>query len=508
MSQLRQNILANLVGRGCSALMALAFVPAYIHFMGIEAYGLVGFFVTLQAILSLLDLGLSTTLNRELARLSVQEGERQEARDLVRTFEMIYWVGASAIALVVVLLAPVIAHHWIRSQGLSAGSVGQAVLIMGLAIAVAFPFAVYSGGLLGLQRQVLLNTITVAMTTLRGVGAVLILWLVSPTIEFFLGWQAFVFLAQTALTGLFLWRSLPKTSARPQFRRSLVLRRWRFAAGITGISILATLLLQVDKLVLSTLLTLEMFGYYTLAGLVGSGLLTGILPIFSAVFPRLCQLVSVGDEEGVKTLYHRSSQLISVVVIPAAVVVALFARDILLIWTGDARIVAEAHVLVSLLVIGSALNGLNYIPYALQLAYGWTSLAFYENLVGVILLIPLTFWATRSYGAVGAAVLWIVLNAGYIFVGIHVMHAQLMKSEKLRWYYQDVGLPVVGVLMVALPGRWLFPEQAPASVKLTWLLLISVLTLAACAWVAPSIRDWLRKTLAPKGFSILRHSRD
>ena len=49
--------------------MGFVFVPVYISYLGIEAYGLIGLFATLQAWLSLLDLGLSPTLNREMARL-------------------------------------------------------------------------------------------------------------------------------------------------------------------------------------------------------------------------------------------------------------------------------------------------------------------------------------------------------------------------------------------------------------------------------------------------------
>ena len=65
-----KNIIANFAGSGWSALMGLIFLPFYIRLMGAESYGIVGIFVSLQAIFSILDLGLSQTLNREMARLS------------------------------------------------------------------------------------------------------------------------------------------------------------------------------------------------------------------------------------------------------------------------------------------------------------------------------------------------------------------------------------------------------------------------------------------------------
>ena len=90
MSVLKKNIAANIGGNIWTGLMGLVFVPLYIHFLGIEAYGLIGIFATLLALFGLLDMGLSGTLNREMARLAVREGNAQEMRDLVRTLEIPY----------------------------------------------------------------------------------------------------------------------------------------------------------------------------------------------------------------------------------------------------------------------------------------------------------------------------------------------------------------------------------------------------------------------------------
>ena len=57
MSLLKKNISASLVGNGWNALMALVFVPLYIKFMGVEAYGLVGIYASLQILSGLLDMG-------------------------------------------------------------------------------------------------------------------------------------------------------------------------------------------------------------------------------------------------------------------------------------------------------------------------------------------------------------------------------------------------------------------------------------------------------------------
>src|SRR6266853_925948 len=120
MSIVRRNVVANVAGKGWAALLSLAVVPIYIHFLGIEAFGLIGFFLSLMAILSLLDLGLGTALNRQFAQYSMQTGKAQEMRDLLRTLEIIYWLIGVTIGVIVFALAPMIATHWLKPQQLSA----------------------------------------------------------------------------------------------------------------------------------------------------------------------------------------------------------------------------------------------------------------------------------------------------------------------------------------------------------------------------------------------------
>ncbi|OAD21865.1 polysaccharide biosynthesis protein, partial [Candidatus Thiomargarita nelsonii] len=168
MSQVKLNIIANFTGKAWTALMSLAFIPLYIKFLGIEAYGLIGFFATLQALFGLLDLGLSSTLNRELARYSAQQGQEQKMRDLVRTLETIYWGMAILISVTVISIAPFIAEYWIKAENLSVETVQQSVVLLSIAIAFQWPLSFYSGGLMGLQRQALYNVLNSGLATLRG----------------------------------------------------------------------------------------------------------------------------------------------------------------------------------------------------------------------------------------------------------------------------------------------------------------------------------------------------
>ncbi len=489
MSIVRRNIIANIAGRGWAALLSLAVLPVYIHFLGIEAFGLIGFFLSLTLILQLLDLGLGTALNRQFAQYSLQSGKAQEMHDLLRTLEIIYWLIGIAIGVTMAALAPVIATFWLKPQQLSIETVTQALAMMGIAIACQWPRALYSGGLMGLQKQVAFNILSSITGTVNSLGGVLIVWLVSPTIQAFIAWSMAASLIDSLLTGLLLWRSLPRAPARPTFSGQLLSGIWRFAAGMTGISVMSIILTQLDKLILVKVLPLDAFGYYSLASRVAGGLsyLTG--PICAAFFPRFSQLVTRNDTQDLARLYHRACQLMSVLIMPLAALLTLFSYELLLVWTQDRSIAENGHLVLSLLTVGTALNAVASLPHVLQLAYGWTRLALVGNTAAALLLAPLIYFMSIKYGGVGAAIVWVILNTLYIGVVVTFMHQRLLRGELWRWYRHDVGQPLVAAATVGGLWKLLVPTFESGWLTVPELMLASIAMFAAAVVAAPEIRS-------------------
>ena len=489
MSIVRRNIIANIAGSAWALLVSLAAVPFYIRFLGIEVYGLIGLFLSLTAIFSLLDLGLRTTLNRKLAQLSVQPGTEQEMRDLLRTLEIIYWTIGVAIGLSVALLAPLVAAYWIKPQQLSMETATRALTMIGLVIACQWPLALYSGGMMGLQKQVTLNVVVSAFATVRSLGAVLVLWQIAPTLEAFFTWYIAMSLAETLLTAFLLWRGLPPAPSRAAFRRTQLVELWRFAAGMTGISVLSVILTQLDKVILSTVLSLEAFGYYTLAWRVAAALYSLSSPINTAFFPRFSQLAAEGDKRELERLYHRGCQLTSAVLLPVAAVLALYAQDCLYLWTTDSIIAINSGPVLSLLALGTALNGLMGLPAVLQFAHGWTRLVFVFNAIAVVLLAPMIYLMSVRYGGMGAAAVWLALNSAYVLLMLRIMHRRLLPGELRAWFLVDTGAPLAAAVAVA--GLWKLAVGTPIaySAMLLNLVGVSICTALAAALASPQVRS-------------------
>ncbi len=491
MTIIKKNISANLLGNTWQVLMGLLFIPFYIKFLGVEAYGLIGIFTALLVLSGILDVGLSGTMNREMARRSVLPENQQEMRNLVRSMEVIYWCIAILIGIVIIVLSPLIAHDWVKTGQLSPQTIEQTILIMGLVLALQCPTSFYTGGLMGLQKQILLNVINASIATLRGAGAVLILWLISPTIQAFFLWQIFISALHTFLLALSLWLSLPPGHSRPVFEKRLLQGVSRFAAGMGAITILSIILTQLDKIILSKMLSLEMFGYYTLAGIIAMSPIRLSWPLFSAIYPRFTQLASLNDQQQLKELYHKGCQFMAVLILPFAIVVAFFSYEVILLWTQSQITAEKCHLLVSILICGTAFNALISLPHALQLAFGWTKLIFFRNLIAVFVLIPLTIYMTTFYGAIGATTVWLFLNVGSVLFEIPIMHRRLLPEEKWRWYWQDVLIPLGTALLIAGLGKLFMSKTMTQIMTLIYLVMVSALTLGITAIVTPATRSWV-----------------
>ena len=190
--------------------MGLAFIPLYIKYLGIEAYGLIGLFGVLQAWLILLDMGMTPTLNREMARFTGGTHSAKSIRDLLRSIEVIALGIATLVGLGIWAASGWLASDWLRAENLPIDTVAQAFTIMGAVTALRFVEGIYRSAIVGLQRQVLYNAVNSALATLRGLGAVGILMWLSPTIEAFFIWQGLISVLSLGVLASVTYHALPK----------------------------------------------------------------------------------------------------------------------------------------------------------------------------------------------------------------------------------------------------------------------------------------------------------
>ncbi len=485
-NSLKLNTLSNLFGSGWSALLNLIAVPIYLHYLGVEAYGIIGIFYTIQAVTALLDFGVSIIISRELARLSAHPDNAQEMRDMTRTTEIVTWMVGCLIGLFLLALSPIIAKYWLQGESLSSATVSQSLMIMSVGFIAQWAINFYTNGLIGLERQYLLNGINTICVTIRVVGGILVVAFASSTIQALLIWQVFINVAQAFVMSLALRKCLPLTSLRGKFRWSLLREKWRFAAGITTMGVLGLILYQLDKVILSKLLSLEYFGYYILAStIVNSGLALIPKGVASAVYPRFSFLVSLNDQTELRELYHRSTQMIATLMLPAAALLIVFPYEIIKLWTQKPITAENSWILLAILTVGTSLNGFLTIPYYLQMAKGWTRIIINSSLIAICFVVPILIITASYYGAVGGAASWLLMNVLSLLTNVWYMHKKILIGEQWKWYFVDIATPFAVALIVSSCGKLFLAIDAS---QLKTFVVISLTGLATYALTALSLK--------------------
>lgn len=461
MSLVIKNLAAGSAGKILTALIGVASIPVFIKLLGPERYGIVSLGATFLSLSSILDLGVAPTLNREFARASVVGREDDRLRDLLRTFEFFVWSVAIALAAASVALAPA-AGHWFLTN-LPASEVSNAVGLLGLGLAVQWPIGLYSGGLIGLQKQANLACVNVLAAAARSFGAIVVLIFVSDTIECLLIWQILMSAFHTAALAIILWRELPRRQRRARLRPALLRNLWGLALGMSGTTMVMVLTTQADKIILSKLLPLELFGYYMIAWSIAGrlGMLTD--PVIDSVFPHMTEIASRSGVPAVRDAYRLGVQLMTLIVLPLSLTIAVFSPDISLLWTFGAPYSKTVADVLTPLILGIALISLMDVPMVLQWAIGKSHLILWAKLCGVSVLIPAIALLSYFYGVTAGAWAWPVVNAGLLIFTLPIIHRHAFNGAQW-WYMRDLLPPLVGIVAVLL--LWRVAE--PASLSFFW----------------------------------------
>jgi O-antigen/teichoic acid export membrane protein len=486
-----RNFVAGVASSGWTALVGLLAVPWYIQYLGIEAYGMIGVHLTLQGMFVLLDMGLSPTVSREVARASVN-GNMPYARTLVHSMSVVFVLTGCIVAAGVASLAPWLARNWLNSGSLPIEQVILALALSAVAIGLRWPATLYVGVLNGTRRIDLASAVTITTTTLASLGAVMVLVFVEPTLRAFFLWQALVGAIHSLLMRAAARRALGAELAS-RFEWTAISSIWRFSAGMAAVSATGILFSQIDKLVLMRTTTLDEVGHYTIATALAGILYRLVTPAFNVVYPQFSALVETGSSDDLSRQYHHSTRLFLTVIFPVAMALLICARPILSIWLDDGQLVSQTAILVKLLTLGTAIHCVMYFPYALQISHGETLLPMRINIALSVVFFPAVFVLSTSMGAIGAAIAWVFLHVCYFTIGTWLTHRRLLPGETWRWVLHAVAPPLVisGGFGFAAAAIMLVVETDVARLLVGMVFTLAALTIGAL--LLPEGRVMLRR---------------
>lgn len=501
---LTRNSLANFAGQGYAAVAALVAMPLFLQLLGAEAFGIIGIFLLLQAWSVLADVGLSPTMARQIAFWKGRAGGLRHLAHRARTYERSIAGIAAVLTLVAVALSEVAAESWLAASSLTVAERTSAFVLMAVTVGLRMLVFFYRYSIRGFEDQVWLAVADISLASLRYFGVLLPLILLNRSIHTFIGWQLAVAIAEILV---YRTRQNALLSSTDNDASGVVVSAdengavRRFAIGIAYTTGLWTVVTQSDRLILSFVLPMNEFAYFSLVALAASGLAIVTTPVSNALVPRLTGLYSTGDQESMLRVYRDASQVVSVIALAAATWIVLYGESLVFAWTGNTAAAAWSADVLYWFALGHALLAITAFQFYLQTATGELRLHVVGSTLSALIQVPALYYGAIHYGAVGAGIAWCAVRFLFFAFWIPVVHRSVAPGMHGRWLAGDV-LPVAAAACVSgwlMNSVVLVPSGAGRAESAFYLVAAGVLLLAGIAAGSSVLRRWLMQRIRNRG---------
>jgi O-antigen/teichoic acid export membrane protein len=408
-----RNTALNIIGQVVPLVAGVVAMPYVVHHLGPDRFGLLALVWIVVGYFALFDLGIGPATTKFVAEL-LGKGEIERVPAVVWT-ALATQSGMGLLAgLLLAAASPMLVHRLLR---IPVGLQPDALWVL-LTLAVWFPINFAAGSLRGVlsafQRFDLVNAIGVPTNVLWyviPVGA-LVLGFGLPGIVLLLVLSRVVALAAHSV---FCVRICPELGLRCAFDRSLIRRLLGFGGWLSISAALNPILVYLERFLIGALVSVAALGYYTPAYMISSRLT--ILPggLTDTLFPAFSASAGRGDGEWIRNALVRSLKCLMLVMGPAALVVAFFARPILTLWVGP-KFAAEGTLPLQILLLAVPLNSLGFVPSNLLQGIGRPDLTAKLYLAEAPVYVGLAWFLVSRLGLRGAALAWAIRASAHFLL--------------------------------------------------------------------------------------------
>jgi O-antigen/teichoic acid export membrane protein len=411
-SRIFQNYLANSVSKFISIALSVLVIPLYANYLGLESYGLIGLSGTLQAVISILDLGLGVSITRLISKLRLDNSNSDTLGNQIHAIKVTYWLSALVIATFFIFCSNTLSGLWINSKNFENLSNLQTCLtLMGISIATRWPFNFYHNVLLAFEQQIKINFLISIVEIAKIGGSLVLIILFKSNLIIFFSWQIFCNLFLTLSSAFMAESSLP----RGKLKWKSFTKLWSTSRSVYVMSAFGTICLQGDRIILSKLVALDQLGWYLIASSLSQIPYVISLPLQAAIMPRSMLFFSAGDSKSLKNLTISGTEWMCIISIPITSFLCIWSYEILELWTQNPQIAEAANRTLTILMLSASINSIYVCSLNMLIVLDKTLLIAFLYLLSLSLGIPSTVFLSKFIGAEAGAWYILFVNAVMLF---------------------------------------------------------------------------------------------
>jgi O-antigen/teichoic acid export membrane protein len=402
---MKKNVLSSYLVQIVNIVLKLFLIPIYVSALGISAYGIIGFYYSIESIMVLLDFGLGLASSQILA--SKFQSDPYSTLKTIRRTELIYLIISFFIGLLVFLFSGIISERWLHIDDVSLNG-RNVVLYMAVLLTVGWPKSLYENILIGRNKIFQKNKINITSIIIRTLIMILFVKILGKGLDSYFLIMIFTTLVETLILRISAFSKLGIYTGfanNKEFYPFL-----KYASGVSLFSILSLFIFQSDKLFISKYLTTSDLGSYNLSGVIAFSMFSIVYPITSAAFPKLVNISSSFESE---KIYKNWSRLLGVFTSAFFIFVIINYPILFNIWLKSKAVNVNIDV-AKLLLLGVYLHTFTNFNVNLLLANGKSKHVSYAYLFTTISFIIFLFLYGKN-SIENISLSWVFCNICLLF---------------------------------------------------------------------------------------------
>jgi O-antigen/teichoic acid export membrane protein len=397
---LARNTLYNLLGQGLPLVIAAVALPLVVHQLGPARFGILALGWMILGYVGELGFGRATT---KFAAEALGHGDTARLVSVVWGTVVMQLAIGGAGALVIALSAATLTDRILSVPPELSVEALHSFYVLAAGLPVLMVASSVRGVLEAAQRFGAVNAVRVPAS-----GALYLLPLAGVALGLRLpGILALMLLARLVTVVVFSWMAvrLFPALARPRVQVSSLGELFRFGSWAAVSTVLAPLMMYLDRFMLGALAGVAAIAYYAPPFELAVRLSLVPAAVVATLFPAFSMLMARRDTVRLQRLVGQAVAFVLLALGPVAIVLMAGAHDLLELWLG-AEFAAEGARALQIMLAGVLINALAYVPFTLIQAIGRPDVTAKLHLVELPVHLLLTWLFISRWGVPGAALAW------------------------------------------------------------------------------------------------------
>ncbi len=489
-----RNVFSNWLATAANMAVGFFLAPFIVHSLGVVAYGVWVLAISAVSYLSLLDLGMRSSVLRFVSK-GHTKGDHAAASDAVSAA---LWVRLQISAVVLLGSAALAAtfDRFFHVPPELAGDARKAVMIIGLTVGFSMTIGVFGAVLSALNRYDLNSAVVLIQLVIRVTGVVIVLRSGRGIVAIALC-ELFATIVSDSLLLVFMRRIYPELRIRIRNPNREVLRQlWSYSFYSFLITIAVQLVYQTDNLVVGAFVSTAAVTFYSIGNslcrytdqLVGAMTLTFV--------PAASTYEAAGETLMLKALYRNGTRALLSISLPILVTLMIRGRTFIGLWMGPMYTERSGTVLMILAValfFSLPNNTAAAIAYGVEKHKITAKWSIFEAVTNLLLSMTLAHW----FGLYGVALGTLIPS---LFVQLIIWPFVLAKAVGIGGpgtvfsTWSPMFLAAIPFALASYFVNQLFPPHRMSIFFLQTFLLLPVFLIT----VSLIFRDYVRSAVLPR----------